>query len=210
MWVSNPLWNAVDIAKHVEAKPQTILKTLRLFVSEENLGQRSIDRSNARFGRDVKNFADVVVAEFYSEELLPAYEVAFKHSIKFDVVTKIWDDHFTSKEQSTRMVDAKDLAMANHKALTKGEQDRLRDKTTFTKDSNGYYLMPKPFWVTGREGSTHIFVHQIVIMEALGITAIPSGFVVHHINENIHDNELTNLALLTMAAHRRQHKMTRK
>jgi hypothetical protein len=48
-------------------------------------------------------------------------------------------------------------------------------------------------------------MHHLVVCEALGLKKIPKGFVVHHIDENVQNFNLENLALMSEAAHRRLH-----
>lgn len=72
-------------------------------------------------------------------------------------------------------------------------------------DGNGYKITLKPDWYTGRGRSKHIFVHHLVICEALGLAQIPSGFSVHHIDGDRTNNLINNLALLTNSAHSRLH-----
>lgn len=72
-------------------------------------------------------------------------------------------------------------------------------------DGKGYVLVLKPKWFTGRTRSKHVFEHQVVMCESLGLTEIPAGFQVHHIDEDPTNNRLENLALVTMAGHRRLH-----
>lgn len=76
-------------------------------------------------------------------------------------------------------------------------------------DGNGYLMRIKPHWYTGRKGSKHVFVHQLVMCEALGITEIPKGFCVHHVDENKQNNDISNLALMTTVAHMRLHQLER-
>ena len=76
-------------------------------------------------------------------------------------------------------------------------------------DGKGYLMRVKPEWYTGRVGCKHVFVHHLVMCEALGLTEIPSGFCVHHIDGDKKNNALTNLALLTTSAHTRLHQLER-
>lgn len=72
-------------------------------------------------------------------------------------------------------------------------------------DGKGYLTIYKPVWYTGRIGSERVFVHSVVMCEALGLTEIPKGFVVHHVDHNPLNNDLNNLCLMLMGAHTRLH-----
>ena len=72
-------------------------------------------------------------------------------------------------------------------------------------DGNGYLMVLKPDWYTGRKGSRHVFLHSVVMCEHLGITEIPKGFTVHHIDFDKHNNDISNLALMTLSAHSKLH-----
>ena len=74
-------------------------------------------------------------------------------------------------------------------------------------DGNGYLMVLKPDWYTGRKGSKHIFLHHKVICEHLGITEMPKGFVVHHIDCDKHNNNINNLSLMTISAHTKIHQI---
>ena len=71
-------------------------------------------------------------------------------------------------------------------------------------DGKGYITVAKPQWFTGHKGN-RVFKHHVVICEALGLTEIPRGWHIHHIDENKTNNSLENLALLTVKAHNRIH-----
>jgi hypothetical protein len=72
-------------------------------------------------------------------------------------------------------------------------------------DGKGYLMALKPDWYTGRKGSKHVFLHQLVMCAHLGITEIPRGWCVHHCDENPHNNRISNLVLLTLNDHVRLH-----
>ncbi|AZU99373.1 HNH homing endonuclease [Acinetobacter phage vB_AbaP_APK32] len=72
-------------------------------------------------------------------------------------------------------------------------------------DSKGYLMVLKPDWFTGRKGSKHVFLHNVVVCEALGLTELPAKWCVHHCDENTHNNNFDNLVLMTMQDHARLH-----
>ena len=77
------------------------------------------------------------------------------------------------------------------------------------EDGQGYYMVVKPSWYTGRVKSEYVFYHTIVMCEALGLTEIPSGFVVHHIDGNKKNNDISNLALMNISGHSKLHTIQR-
>jgi predicted DNA-binding protein YlxM (UPF0122 family) len=76
-------------------------------------------------------------------------------------------------------------------------------------DGKGYLTIYKPSWYTGRLGSERVFVHTVVMCEFLGITELPAGFIVHHIDKDKTNNDINNLALMTNSAHQRLHLLER-
>lgn len=69
----------------------------------------------------------------------------------------------------------------------------------------GYLQTLKPDWYTGRKNSKYVFHHNVVVCQALGLTEIPKGFCVHHIDYNKQNNDISNLALMSLSAHMRLH-----
>ena len=72
-------------------------------------------------------------------------------------------------------------------------------------DNKGYLMHLKPEWYTGRKGSKHVFLHHIVVCENMGLTEIPRGWCVHHVDFNPHNNEFCNLVILTIGDHSSLH-----
>ena len=71
-------------------------------------------------------------------------------------------------------------------------------------------MQTKPTWYTGRKGSKYVYVHNIIMCELLNLTEIPKGFCVHHIDGNKQNNDISNLALLSISAHSKLHHIEQK
>lgn len=76
-------------------------------------------------------------------------------------------------------------------------------------DHKGYLMIVKPSWYTGRKRSKHVFVHHVVICEHRGLTEIPTGWCVHHKDENKLNNRIENLELMTISNHTKLHQAMR-
>lgn len=63
-------------------------------------------------------------------------------------------------------------------------------------------MTPSPYKKRKIQGRTRS-EHTVVWEEANGL--VPSGYLVHHINEDKHDNRLENLELMEKGAHSRLH-----
>lgn len=83
-------------------------------------------------------------------------------------------------------------------------------KGTDVVDGKGYVIIPKPEWYSGRKNSKYVYLHSVVMCESLGITEIPKGFCVHHIDGNKTNNDISNLCLLTIEAYSKLHQIQRK
>lgn len=83
-------------------------------------------------------------------------------------------------------------------------------KGTDVVDGKGYVIIPKPKWYVGRKNSKYVYLHSVVLCESLGITEIPKGFCVHHIDGDKTNNDISNLCLLTVEAHSKLRQIQRK
>ena len=72
-------------------------------------------------------------------------------------------------------------------------------------DGKGYLMVLRPEWYTGRKKSKHVFMHHVVVCTGLGLTAIPAGWHVHHVDKDPYNNAFDNLVLITAGDHKRLH-----
>ena len=72
------------------------------------------------------------------------------------------------------------------------------DGETFARDKRGYYLSSKPIY-----NGKRILLHRYVWIKHNG--KIPKGYVVHHIDENKDNNDMSNFELMTNYEHSKMH-----
>lgn len=148
------------------------------------------------------------VVDLYLSETKPTLqEVAAATSVTFHTAqaivrrslseTQLKEEHALRYSRS-KLADRNPMA-GKSKDLHHGYKGRL------FCDPHGYVLVLKPDWYTGRPKSKHIYEHSVVMAKMLGLTAVPDGMVVHHIDEDRTNNRPDNLALVTAEAHRILH-----
>ena len=129
-------------------------------------------------------------------------DVSLRSATIYQILTKFYSEKYRS-DRKRRMYRNSKLGEKNPMLGKSGEQ-HPRYKG-LVEDGNGYLMCVKPDWYTGRAGSHHVFYHSVVMCEALGITEIPKGFVVHHIDRNKKNNDISNLALISVSGHSKLH-----
>ena len=146
------------------------------------------------------------IKSLYENTDLTQQEIADRLGIHWKRVFKYIKENYS--EQYRRERKAK-----SYRNSKLGDKNPMKGKTGTdhhnyigeVSDNKGYLMVLKPEWYTGRKRSKHVFSHHIVVCEALGLTEIPKGWVVHHCDENPYNNDFSNLVLLTMSDHTRLH-----
>ena len=80
-----------------------------------------------------------------------------------------------------------------------------RAKTIDNIHGKGYRVLPKPAWYTGTPSKSHIEEHRLVYAKANGLTEIPDGLIVHHIDEDKLNNNIDNLQMMSQSDHATLH-----
>jgi hypothetical protein len=127
------------------------------------------------------------------------------------MVQIVLNKHFTQEERDKRKSRLYRNSKLGEKNPMKGKfGEEHHNYKGLVDDGNGYLMIRRPEWYTGRKGSNYIFYHSYVMCKELGITEIPKGFAVHHIDYNKRNNDISNLALVSLGAHTKIHSLERK
>lgn len=76
--------------------------------------------------------------------------------------------------------------------------------------TQGYRMVDCPDWWTGPRKGAKYLEHVMVACAAAGLTALPRGLVVHHIDEDKLNNDPANLQIMTRQEHMKLHSTERK
>jgi hypothetical protein len=146
------------------------------------------------------------IGELYEETDMTLQAIADELGFSFKQVFSYVAKYYTKEIRAERKKKSYSLSKLGDKNPMLGKtKEQHPTYLGVVGDSKGYLMVLKPDWYTGRKGSRHIFQHHAVVCENLGLTAIPKGWVVHHVDRNPHNNDFSNLVLCTMSDHTRLH-----
>lgn len=156
-------------------------------------------------------YKEQIVKDLFSNTSLTIEEIAEQALVHYTTAWKLICDSFTKEERSARkkLNYRKSRIGSLNPSYGKKKEEAFRWSGGVVEDGKGYLMVYKPDWYTGRKGSRHVFQHTVVMCEALGITELPKGWVIHHIDGDKKNNDINNLALLTNSAHLRLHAIGR-
>ncbi|QQK88440.1 hypothetical protein [Providencia phage PSTRCR_114] len=146
------------------------------------------------------------IKELYENTYLTQAQIAERLGIHWKRVFKYVKANYSSEYRKNRKSETYRLSKLGSKNPMKGVfgSDHHNYKGEVS-DNKGYMMMLKPEWYTGRKNSKYVFVHHVVVCEALGLTQIDAGMCVHHCDFNPLNNSFDNLVLLSMAEHAALH-----
>lgn len=146
---------------------------------------------------DEKN-REAVLALYRDPEIIPTMEIAKRLNTSYHNVQAILSRYLDPAEFTA-------LKTLRYSASKVGSKNPMFQKTGEAHhnwkgecdDGYGYLTI---LWNGKRR-----FVHSVVMMEALGVTELPKGMVVHHIDGDRKNNNINNLALVTDSGHKMIH-----
>lgn len=148
---------------------------------------------------------DKVKEEFYSDKTITEVSKECNYSIGY--ISTIWKRNFTKEERYLRkQKHYKESKLGNKNPIFGKTGESHPNYLGEVSDCKGYVLILKPEWYTGRVKSKHIFYHHYIFCKETGLTEIPKGFHIHHIDHNPLNNNISNLVLCNQTAHKKLHK----
>lgn len=158
--------------------------------------------------RNKSIFNEQEVKNLIENSDLTIQQIARKFQCRFTKIRSFIDSTYTKEYLDLRTFKMYSLSKSGDKSPMKGKVGELHHNYIGrVSDGNGYFMVLKPDWYTGRKGSKHVFEHSIVMCESLGLTEIPKGFHVHHVDGDKTNNSIDNLALLNSHAHAKIHSL---
>jgi HNH endonuclease len=151
---------------------------------------------------------DIDIKHFYENTEEPIHEIASLLCVSIKSINKYIKYHYSEEYQTERSRKCyRNSKLGNNNPMKGNFLEKHPRYIGEVSDHKGYLIQVKPAWYTGRNKSHHVFVHHVVLCQALDITEIPRGFCVHHIDGDKMNNSLNNLSLQTLGAHQRLHRM---
>lgn len=129
-----------------------------------------------------------------------------KYNRDYYTVKKIWLTEYHEgqfKERTSRLCRLHKIGAKNPMYGKIGELHH--NSIEKCVESGGYLTIFAPEWFTGRKDGNRTLEHIIVYCEHNGLSELPKGKVVHHLDENKQNNHPDNLILLSIPDHRRIH-----
>lgn len=144
--------------------------------------------------------------ELTIQEITDKVEGTFKHT--WNVIQRNFSEE-KRKARKTKCYSNSKTGIKNPQ-FGKKEEDTANWKGGIRTRKDGYITVVKPEWWTTRESYGHIFLHHYIYCIENNMTSIPKGFVVHHIDEDITNNTIENLQMLSLSEHMKLHAELRK
>ena len=149
--------------------------------------------------------ATLILNDLRSDYSRRYQDIADTYAVSSWLVSDIAQKHLSIQEKKDR------YSAINHYAKLKSNPMRgmTKDKHHNSKEVViicGYLSEWAPDWWTGlNPKGNRVFTHQRVWCEANGYTQVPAKYVIHHVDENKHNNAKENLICLTRREHAQIH-----
>ena len=158
-------------------------------------GNNLLSQSRAKYATEILTYAD-------SE--LPMREIAKVVGCSYHCVRDVLMKHSSYKDRVFK-------ARSNN---SKKENTSNRKPKKQRVLHGAYWCWRKPSWYVGNKTTgnktPYVFEHVLVVCTELQWLSLPSGYVVHHIDQDKQNNNISNLALMRFDDHNLLHGLMRR
>lgn len=185
------------------------LDTLNRVMRENNI--KPYYENKISYKREIKQEEINLVCNLFKNTNMTIDTICDEVKLKNYIVQEILYSNFTQEEIDKRKSKLYRLSKLEEKNPMYGKYGKQHHNYKgVISDGKGYLMILKPDWYTGRKNSKHVYLHDVIICEQLGLTELPKNYVVHHVDGNKTNNSIDNLCLITLAGHSKLHQMQRK
>lgn len=182
--------------------------TLRRVMHENGI-EAYYQTKKSNFRKISQDDIDYIIQMFANTQI-SMQDLVKSTKLEYYIVKEIIDAHFDKEFQDRRKSKLySESKLGDKNPMKKLTGSRHPSYKGVVADGNGYLMVKRPDWYTGRLGKYYVFQHTVVMCEYLGITELPKGMVIHHIDRNRKNNDISNLMLMTASAHTRLHALER-
>jgi len=204
------LLSVEEVAKQFGATRKVLQPLIKEWVPSEFIEQRRVDAARKKKmhvrNQRIADYKERIIQLFVEQEHPVSIDtIARICKMRHSAVKEVITDSFTLQEIKERELLVRSRAMSSVSTMSEKVGVLHHNFKGPIQDGKGYILELKPAWFTGRKGSKHVFQHQLIMCKKLGLTDMPEGFAVHHVDYDKTNNAIDNLALLTHEAHQRLH-----
>lgn len=139
-----------------------------------------------------------------------ALEIAKEFNVSEWLVGELTRKHLTTKERRELWARRARKSKVGEENPMYGRKGFLHHNSIEVTRCMGYRTVFKPEWWTGATKQHRIYEHVYVYCKENGMTELPKGHVIHHIDGNIDNNHISNLQILTISEHVKLHWKQRK
>lgn len=185
--------------------------TMKRVMKENHIEPYFINKRNSQANKPVDPATEAQICTLFSCTNTRLRHICKECRVEYYQMQSVLDSHFSKQQQAERKSKLYRISKTgDNNPMKKCTGSAHPNYIGIISDGQGYLQCLKPEWYTGRIGSKYVYVHQLVMCEHLGITEIPRGFVVHHIDGDTHNNLISNLALMAISGHGKLHGIQRK
>lgn len=139
------------------------------------------------------------------------YEIAEEFGVSANLVSVFSRRHLSKEERRSLWNRRARRSKLGSNNPMYGKKGKLHHNSVDSVTLNGYRTVFAPDWWAGKlHNGSRIYEHIYVYCKHHNLSKLPDNHVVHHIDHNVNNNDISNLELLSISDHVKLHWRERK